>query len=73
VDLLVLECSFSNDHHHDDHLIPKECGIIALKADAKKLLLTHIYPTSSLDSIRQEIDLYMPEAILAYDLMEISI
>ena len=73
VDVLMLECSFPNDMKGKGHLIPKECGLIAKQAKTKKLILTHLYPTSSerirLNQTRQ----IFKNTILAEDLMKIEI
>ena len=41
-DLLILECSFP--YKTEGHLTPSLCGRIAANANAKKLVLTHMYP-----------------------------
>jgi ribonuclease BN (tRNA processing enzyme) len=43
-DVLVLECSFPDDHKVAGHLTPGEAGRIAALANARHLVLTHIYP-----------------------------
>ncbi|MFH1200922.1 MAG: MBL fold metallo-hydrolase [bacterium] len=73
VDLLILECSFPNKMKSNGHLIPKECGLIAQKAKAKKLIITHLYPTfSDLIKLNQTKKIFK-NTILAEDLMKIKI
>ncbi|MBA4393325.1 MAG: MBL fold metallo-hydrolase [Desulfobacca sp.] len=43
-DLLVCECSFSEEEKMDGHLIPSLAGRIAREAGVGKLILTHFYP-----------------------------
>ncbi len=43
-DLLILEASFPKSKKVKGHLSPAEAGMIAAKARAKKLVLTHFYP-----------------------------
>lgn len=43
-DLLILECSFPNEGKVKGHLTPSYAGSIARKAEAKRLILTHLYP-----------------------------
>ncbi len=43
-DVLVLECAFPEGRKCSGHLIPSECGRIATAANARKLILTHLYP-----------------------------
>jgi ribonuclease BN (tRNA processing enzyme) len=71
-DLLILECSFDNSMKVEGHLIPKECGEIAVKADVKQLIITHFYP------IHKEVRLKETQAIfqntiMAEDLLTIDL
>lgn len=49
VDLALIECSFPDDEAFEKHLTPMQAAHIAEQAHAKKLLLTHFYP--SMDKI----------------------
>jgi len=73
-DLLVLECSMPNEMKGFAHLTPMECGLIAKRAQPKKLLLTHFYPmveeTDILGEVKKE---FKGEVVLAEDLMEVRI
>ena len=72
-DILLLECSFPNSMKVEGHLIPKECGLIAKNAGVKKLILTHLYPTSpEIIRLRQTKRIFK-NTILARDLMKIKI
>ncbi len=72
-DLLILECSGSNEAKASGHLISKECGTIAQKAKVRKLVLTHLYPDSS-DSLRlEETQQVFSNTILAEDLMSFAV
>lgn len=43
-DLLILECSVTDEMNVAGHLTPSECGRIAAEAQCHKLALTHFYP-----------------------------
>lgn len=43
-DLLILECSMTDERKVTGHLTPTECGRLAAEARCKHLLLTHFYP-----------------------------
>ena len=44
VDLLVAECSLTDDEVGDNHLSPSRVAELAREAGPELLLLTHIYP-----------------------------
>ncbi|MDP7458394.1 MAG: ribonuclease Z [Candidatus Woesearchaeota archaeon] len=72
-DLFILECSFDNSQKQEGHLISRECGEIAKKANVKKLILTHLYPGKS-ESVRlKETKEIFDNTILAEDLLEIKL
>lgn len=71
--LLIIECSFANDEKQPGHLIPNECGEIAKKSQVKKLVLSHLYPTSPEEKRLLECQQIFENTILAEDLMEIEI
>lgn len=73
VDLLVLECSFTNKDKIRGHLVPKECGLIAQAAEAKKLVLTHIYPLGSGEKRLRETKAVFKNTVLAEDSMSFNI
>ena len=73
-DLLICESSFPDDHEVPGHLTPSQAGIIAHKARARKLVLTHFYPEcDTVDIEKQCRKTYQGPLILAEDLMEIHI
>ncbi|MBI2530180.1 MAG: MBL fold metallo-hydrolase [Candidatus Diapherotrites archaeon] len=73
-DLLVLECSNPDELKYSGHLIPKECGEIATRANAKALMLTHFYPEADKPSTRaQARKKYKGKIIIAKDLMRVKI
>jgi len=73
-DLLVLQCSFPAGIKHEGHLNAKECGEIAKRANAKKLLLTHFFPEAEEAELKkQAAKAFNGEIILAKDLMGIDV
>ena len=72
-DLLIIECSHADDEKVEGHLTSSECGEIAKKAEVKRLLLSHLYPTVSEDRRLEECKTIFDKAELAHDLMEIKI
>lgn len=71
-DVLVIECSFPNNKKITGHLVSKECGTTAQKAEVKKLILTHLYPISK-ETRLQETKKIFRNTVLAKDLMRILI
>jgi len=55
------------------HLISRECGLIAQKAKAKKLILTHFYPVSPERIRLSQTKKIFKNTILAEDFMKIEI
>ncbi|MBI3087820.1 MAG: MBL fold metallo-hydrolase [Candidatus Omnitrophica bacterium] len=43
-DLLILECSMTDERKVAGHLTPSDCGRIAAQAGCRHLVLTHFYP-----------------------------
>ena len=74
-DLLIADCSFPDAMKVKGHLSAKECGILAQKAEVKKLVLSHIYPadTPDEDRVTEAKEHFTGDVILAEDLMEIEI
>jgi ribonuclease BN (tRNA processing enzyme) len=74
-DLLVMDCSFPNALKVSGHLTPAECGSIAKQAQAKKLILSHIYPGENTASIllNECKSVFDGEVVVAEDLMEFDI
>jgi ribonuclease BN (tRNA processing enzyme) len=74
-DLLIADCSFPESMKAKGHLSAKECGLVAAKAGAIKLVLSHLYPAGSPDTdrIMESGEVFNGEIILAEDLMTINI
>ncbi len=73
-DILVLECSFPDEHKADGHLTPSTAGEIAAKSKCKKLILTHFYPLcEKYDLISECRKTYSGDVILAEDLMKVQV
>lgn len=71
-DLFVLECSFPDSLKVQGHLTPSECGQIAQRANARKLLLTHFYPPcEGADLLGACRKFYSGEILLASDSLKL--
>ncbi len=72
VELLIIECSSTDDKKMKGHLTPSEIIKIAKLSNPKKIILTHLYPVCDeidiVNLIKSEID---SEVFKAEDLMEI--
>lgn len=73
-DILILECSLPDEYAIDMHLSPTTAGKIAQLANAKQLILTHLYPICEqypiLDQCKKA---YSGEVHIAADLMKLQI
>ncbi len=74
-DLLIIDCSFPYSMKTPNHLSSKECGLVAKKAEVKRLLLSHLYPVdiSDIDRLKECREVFKGDVSLAEDLMEIEI
>ena len=54
-DLLILECSMTDERKAQGHLTPTECGQIAALAGCRHLVLTHFYPVFQRYDIRARV------------------
>jgi len=72
-DLLIIECSYSDNEKVAGHLTSSECGEIAKRSKVKKLILSHLYPTSPGRKRLEECKKIFSKVSLAHDLMEIEI
>lgn len=74
-DLLITDCSFPDSLKAKGHLSAKECGMVAAKAGARKLVLSHLYPanTPDTDRINESREAFDGEIVLAEDLMTFNI
>lgn len=74
VNLAILSCATSIQQRIAWHLSPKECGDVATKANVKKLVLSHFYPTAEkYDLKKQAQKYYKGPIVVAKDLMKIKI
>jgi ribonuclease BN (tRNA processing enzyme) len=71
--LTVLDASGIEKNRVEGHMTAKECGIIARKSGAKKLVLTHFYPVASDNERLQEAKKEFKNTVLARDLIKINI
>jgi ribonuclease BN (tRNA processing enzyme) len=73
-EVLVVECSFPDEHKVAGHLTSAEVGNIARRAGVKKVVLTHLYPLSDeVDVVAQVRAVFQGEVIKAEDLMQIFV
>ena len=77
-DLLILECSFPKEclksYNIDTHLSPSDAGKIANEANAKCLVLTHLYPEClRVDIINRCMRYYKGKVIIAKDLLRLHV
>ena len=54
-DVLILECSVTDERKVAGHLTPSECGRIAAEAGCRHLVLTHFYPVFTRYRIRARV------------------
>ncbi len=74
-DILVHEGTYitDEDRHGTYHATVKEACDLALRAGAKKLILTHVSQRYEDEEITREAEKYFPEAVVASDFLEIEI
>ena len=69
-DLLICESAYPDEMKTVGHLTPSQAGGIAQTADAKRLVLTHLYPPcDQVDIAKQAASQYKGPVIVAEDLM----
>ena len=69
-DLLICEASMPDGQKVTGHLTPSIAGSIAARADAKRLVLTHLYPPcDKVDIVKQARSTYKGPIVMAEDLM----
>ena len=67
-DLLLAECSLPDAMALREHLTPRQCGALAARAHAKRLVLTHFYPpVETVDIVSEVAELYAGPVVLATD------
>jgi ribonuclease BN (tRNA processing enzyme) len=73
-DLLLIECTLPNKIESHRHLSSNQCGKIAKESQAKKVVLTHLFPSHLPEKvILPEVKEIFFEAILGEDLMSFDI
>lgn len=73
-DLLVLECSFPDKRKVKGHLTPSYAARIAKEAEAKKVVLTHLYPVcDGYDILSQCKKEFSGSLEIASDLMKLEV
>jgi ribonuclease BN (tRNA processing enzyme) len=73
-DLFVCECAFPQGYETDDHMTADAAGRVAQAAGVKRLVLTHVYPTTSDEAIiRQASAVYDGPVDAAVDSMVIAV
>lgn len=73
-DLLVLECSYPDEHGTEGHLTPSLAGQVSSEAGCSRLVLTHLYPIcDEYDILTQCRKVYSGDVIIAEDLMVLSV
>lgn len=74
-DLLIADSSFPESMKGRGHMTPKECGLVAKNAGAKKLLLSHLHalPFSDDDKIKECRHVFNGDVSLAEDFLEIDL
>lgn len=73
-DVLICECSMPEGSKIPGHLVPTEAGITAERARAKKLILTHFYPScDEVDVAKQASKTFSGQIVKGEDHMVIKI
>ena len=73
-DLLILECSVTDERKVAGHLTPTECGRIAAASGCRQLALTHFYPVFKGYDIRRRVRRsFRGPLILANDLRTLTV
>ena len=74
-DILITDCSFPDALKVPGHMSAKECGRVAAQANAKQLILSHLYPadTPDIDRVTEAAEYFNGSIRLAEDLMVIEL
>jgi ribonuclease BN (tRNA processing enzyme) len=73
-DLLVAECSFPDGAHMEGHMTPELVGRLAKEANAKRMVLVHMYPQcENTDIITQVKKVWTGDFALGEDLMKLTV
>ena len=73
-DVFIVECSFPNDYKVKGHLVPEEIAEIAMEANVKKVVLTHLYPPCDTVDVVAQVKKggFGGEVVKAEDLMRVK-
>lgn len=72
--LLVLECSLPEGSPAEGHLTPSEAAAIAAASGARRLVLTHLYPSAERSDLLTPAGKHFDgEVVLAHDGLELSL
>lgn len=67
-DLLLAECSLPDRHAVELHLTPQRVGRLAQRAEARRLVLTHLYPVfGDTDPVAETAQVYDGDVVVARD------
>lgn len=67
-DVLLAECSLPDEMALREHLTPRQCGALAARASAQRLVLTHFYPpVETIDIVSEVAEQYAGPVVLATD------
>jgi ribonuclease BN (tRNA processing enzyme) len=71
-DILIADCSFPESMKASGHMTPQECGLVAKKSGAKKLVLSHLHTLPFPDACRLDEcnQVFKGDVILAEDFLE---
>lgn len=73
-DLLLAECSLPESMAIREHLTPRQAGMLAARANAKRLVLTHFYPpVEHVDIVSEVAEQFAGPVVLATDGWSIDI
>ncbi len=73
-DLFVLECAFLEDEKKSGHLTANDCARIAKESGAKKILLSHLFPSTDESEAKNIVQNgFDGEVLIAKDLMELEV
>jgi ribonuclease Z len=77
-DILIAESTYASQHlekaEERFHLNAKDAAMIASRAEAKKLVLTHFSQRyKTVDELEQEAKVHFPNTVCAYDFMKLKV
>jgi ribonuclease BN (tRNA processing enzyme) len=74
-DLLVADCSFPEKMKSRGHMTGRECGMLARKSGAKRIVLSHLHEISvnDRDRLKECREVFDGDVVMAEDLMEFEL